>query len=192
MKNILICGDSFAADWSVKYRDYPGWPVLLKQKYNVTNTAQAGCSEYKILKQLQSQDLSRYQCIIVVHTSPYRIPVETHPLHHSDVLHKDSDFIYLDIKNSSDQSVECVTEYYEKYFWCEHAMFVHKCTLAEELNLLGSQMCLHLAMNSWDNLVEVDKLVDFSYVFENYSGTINHLSETGNNIVFQKLLELIQ
>ena len=53
---ILIVGDSFAADWSVKYNDYHGWPNLLAQKFEVTNLAKAGVGQYKIYKQLQNID----------------------------------------------------------------------------------------------------------------------------------------
>ena len=55
--HLLIIGDSFAADWSVKYADKKGWPNFLAEKYSVTNLAQAGCSEYKIKKQLDSVNL---------------------------------------------------------------------------------------------------------------------------------------
>jgi len=46
---ILICGDSFAADWTVKYPGQ-GWPNMLAQQHEIVNLAQAGCSEYKIFK----------------------------------------------------------------------------------------------------------------------------------------------
>jgi hypothetical protein len=35
---ILIIGDSFAADWSVKYNDYAGWPNLLAQTLVLTES----------------------------------------------------------------------------------------------------------------------------------------------------------
>jgi hypothetical protein len=54
--NLLICGDSFAADWTVKYPG-EGWPNLMSKIHNVTNLAQAGCGEYKVLKQLESVNL---------------------------------------------------------------------------------------------------------------------------------------
>jgi hypothetical protein len=59
MDKLLICGDSFAADWTVKVKE-KGWVNLLAQDYKVTNLAQAGCSEYKILKQLQSVNLDKF------------------------------------------------------------------------------------------------------------------------------------
>ena len=46
---ILIAGDSFAAEWPGNN----GWVKLLSQKFSVTNVAQAGVGEYKILKQLK-------------------------------------------------------------------------------------------------------------------------------------------
>lgn len=192
MTKVLICGDSFAADWFSKYNEYPGWPNLLDQQYNVTNLAQAGCSEYKIFKQLQSQDLTQYQYIIVVHTSPFRIPVEVHPVHHNDVLHKNSDFLYLDIKKSNKASIQCIIDYYEKFHWQEHALFVHKCTLLEELKLLQDLPCLHLTMIPWDNLVDLDNFINLNSVFTQHQGLINHLTKKGNEIVFQQVLEYLK
>ena len=53
---LLLAGDSFAAEW-------PGenvWPKLLAKQHDVTNVAQAGVSEYKILKQLHNAELKDY------------------------------------------------------------------------------------------------------------------------------------
>ena len=50
MSNILICGDSFAADWTKKY-DGTGWVNMLTKDHTITNIAEAGVSEYKIYKQ---------------------------------------------------------------------------------------------------------------------------------------------
>ena len=98
---VLICGDSFAADWTVKYTG-KGWPNLIAENYTVTNLAQAGCSEYKIYLQLASANLDQYDAIIVSHTSPNRLPVEVHPVHSNDPLHKNSDLIYTDLKGHID------------------------------------------------------------------------------------------
>ena len=51
-KKILIAGDSFAADWTVKYKG-EGWVNTLCKDYDVTNVAQAGVSEYKIYNQFK-------------------------------------------------------------------------------------------------------------------------------------------
>jgi hypothetical protein len=102
MKRVLIIGDSFGADWSVKYRDYPGWPSLLARVYSVVNLAQAGISEYKIYKQLLSvTDLDSYEYVIVSHTSPYRVTTNSHPVHANDLLHNNADLIFNDIEYHS-------------------------------------------------------------------------------------------
>ena len=98
---ILVIGDSFAADWTVKYSGV-GWPNLLAKQFDVTNLAQAGVSEYKIYKQILSiSDLSIFDLVIVSHTSPYRIHTRRHPIHTGDLLHNNADLIYNDIEYHS-------------------------------------------------------------------------------------------
>ena len=62
---ILIAGDSFATVWPDSQL---GWPTLLAKKYSVVNLAQAGIGEYKILKQIQSQEINNFDLVIVSHT----------------------------------------------------------------------------------------------------------------------------
>ena len=57
--HILICGDSWAADWSVKYNGI-GWPNILQQHHDITNVAQAGVSQYRICQQLQDIDIAKF------------------------------------------------------------------------------------------------------------------------------------
>lgn len=95
---LLIIGDSFAADWSVKYPGVFGWPNLLSNNHEVTNLAQAGVSQYKILQQLRSVDIDVYELVIVVHTSPYRVTTRQHPVHHADALHSKADLLLTDIE----------------------------------------------------------------------------------------------
>jgi hypothetical protein len=96
---ILIAGDSFAADWKIKYNGN-GWVNMLSEDYEVTNIAQAGVSEYKIYQQLIKHDTTKYDKIIISHTSAYRIPVVKHPIHSKDILHSNCDLIYLILRNS--------------------------------------------------------------------------------------------
>jgi len=91
---ILVAGDSFAAEWPGN----SGWVKLLAQEHPVTNVAQAGVSEYKILKQIQNENLQDYDAVIVSHTSPSRVHTLDHPLH-KDGLHKDCDLLWTDIED---------------------------------------------------------------------------------------------
>mgnify|MGYP003663995091 CR=1 FL=1 len=67
---LLLTGDSFAANWN---GDYLGWADMLDKDHTVTNLAQCGIGEYKILKQFDGVELEQFDAIIVSHTSPYRI-----------------------------------------------------------------------------------------------------------------------
>jgi hypothetical protein len=114
---VLIAGDSFAADWRVKYPNQTGWPNLLAEKYDTTNIAQAGVSEYKILKQIQNVDLSKYDSVIISHASPNRVHCLSHPVHSNDTLHKDSDLIYTDLlEQEPTDDVKIAIEYFKRYF----------------------------------------------------------------------------
>ena len=187
---ILICGDSFAADWTVKYTGQ-GWPNLLAQEHTVTNLAQAGCSEYKILKQLESAFLSQYDKIIVSHTSPYRIYVEKHPVHYNDPLHKNCDLIYTDLKEHDKKHKELkpIIEYFEKYFDFEHAKQMHELLCQEiERKLEPIQdRVLHITNLDWNGLHVFKNMISFEYLFETNRGLMNHFNDTGNKLIFDQI-----
>ena len=61
---VLVVGDSFAADWSVKHKNSVGWPNLLAKDFDVTNLAQAGVSEYKIYQQVLSVDTCQFDLVL--------------------------------------------------------------------------------------------------------------------------------
>lgn len=187
---ILIVGDSFAADWSVKYRDYPGWPNLLADQYAVTNFAQAGCSEYKIWLQIQSADFASYDAVIVSHTSPYRLPVEHHPIHQGDVLHNNCDLIYTDIKESGRKDLRLITEFFEKYFDTDYARFVHGLIVNHELDHIQQNFSgpvLRISNLPSEHLQLDDSFLDFSDLFRYERGKINHYSEQGNQLIFETI-----
>ena len=178
--NILVCGDSFAADWSVKYQNYPGWVSLLSKKYSITNKAQAGCSEYKIYNQIVNEDLTKYDCIIILHTSPFRIPVENHPILSNDVLHKDADLIYSDIKDKNNPKLQGIIDFFENYFHIEYAEFVHQLIIQEQLKYLGKIPTLHLSYYKFEFLDRLTDNLCFANTFEKNKGLINHMSKSGN------------
>jgi hypothetical protein len=189
MERILICGDSFAADWTKKYSG-EGWPNLLEKHYQVTNLAQAGCSEYKIWLQLESQidQLDHYDHVIISHTSPYRIYVKTHPVHSKDPLHHSSDLIYLDIvdKQQSNPNIDLIVEWFEKYFDLDHARFIHELLckkIDQELSARGVD-ALHITNLDWSDLYQFDDILNFEHLFEKHRGLMNHYDQVGNNQIF--------
>lgn len=179
--NILIVGDSFAADWTVKYANQKGWPNLLAEQYNVTNLAQAGCSEYKIWLQLNSANLGGYTHVIVMHTSPYRIPVKSHPFHSG--IHSNADLIYLDVKENS--KFPSIVDFFENYFDTDYAEFVHQLIIKDELEQL-SQFNGHVLHMEWTDS-GIISAISIEQYFKNNSGLINHLSDKGNQLVYNKI-----
>jgi len=193
MEKLLICGDSFAADWTVKVKG-SGWVNLLAQDYDITNLAQAGCSEYKILKQLQSVDSTKFDLVLVSHTSPFRLYVDKHPVHSKDILHKDSCLLYSDIMEHLPNYPELVpvAEYFDKYFDIEYAEHIHNLLLKEIKDLCPTKT-LHIAHIEWKNLFcQFEHFLNFKTVFAKHRGSMNHYTEQGNNIVYQKILSSLR
>lgn len=193
MKNILICGDSFAADWTLKYLG-EGWPNRLAKDYNVTNLAQAGCGQYKIYLQLTSVDLDKFDAIIVSHTSPYRVYVKEHPIHKNDPLHGNSDLIYSDIAEhrKDRKDLEPIVSYFENYFDVDHAKFIHSLICEKIELLLSKHKSLHVVNHEWSDLHEFSNMLSFQSLFETNRGSMNHYDEIGNNIIYQKISNWIK
>lgn len=191
--NILIAGDSFAADWTVKYKNHKGWPNLLSDLYEVTNVAQAGVSEYKIYQQIiKIPDIQIYDVVIVSHTSPYRAVTRRHPLHYKDVLHKDSDLLLNDIefharsiKGWLNASLRAADSYLKYHYDIEYHETVYRLFRKEiDLRLLGLPT---VVVNNfpWQPSDTVSRYtVDCIEIQKTHPGLINHLSNKGNQIVF--------
>jgi hypothetical protein len=190
---LLICGDSFAADWTVKYNDI-GWPNMLANDYKITNLAQAGCSEYKIYKQLISVDINDYDRIIVSHTSPYRIYTTNHPVHANDKLHKNSDLIYTDLKEHSKTNKKLLPliDFFENYFDTESAIFTHT-LICEKINelLKNHPQVLHISNLNWNGLYCFPNLLHFEYLFKEHRGLMNHYTLQGNEIIYKKIKTIL-
>jgi hypothetical protein len=197
--NILIVGDSFSSDWSIKYSEYSGWPNLLAKDYDITNMSQAGCSEYKILKQLQLVDLQQYDFVVISHTSPGRIYTPMHPVHSTDPLHKNSDLIYTDIeyhnsrlKNIFNISLKTACKFFLYHYDDEYYDYVYKLIRNEITSL--TKNCPTLIVNHLPCLADYtgDNILDFSSMLETHRGTINHFSQAGNQLIYQTVKNYIE
>jgi hypothetical protein len=190
MKKLLICGDSFAADWTVKHEGH-GWPNMLADTYKVTNIARAGVSEYKIHQQLASVNLFDFHVIIIAHTSPYRLYVKQHPIHSKDILHSDCDFIYNDIKANEEQHPELgsIVDYFEKYFDQDYAKFVHNLICEKIEKMVDGCRVIHLI--NFEDQYKFKNSMDFTSVFRTNRGLMNHFDEDGNKYVYQRLVRRI-
>lgn len=186
--NLLVCGDSFSANWPGKY---PGWCKLLEKDYNVVNRSQAGVSEYKILKQVE-QGVD-FDFIIVSHTSPYR--VHTNNSIHSTELHKNCDLLYNDVANKCgliNKKVRSAklwfeTHYDEDYQWDIYTLFRSKIN-----ELLKNKTYLSIShLPAIKSFFLEKQHLDCSYHWTNNKGIVNHYSQDGNEKLYRIIKDLI-
>lgn len=198
MKKLLICGDSFAADWQVKYPQGQGWCNLITQYYHVTNVAQAGCSEYRIYQQLIHQDLNKFDCLVISHTSPNRIFTPKHPVHFNDPLHKNADLIYTDLKHHADSNpkLNSLLDFFENYYDLDYACFIHNLILKEIDRYLEKYInlkILHTNNLYFDNCYQFPNHVylNFEKLFESNRGIYNHFDDKANRLVCEKIVQTL-
>lgn len=187
---ILLAGDSFAAKWPQEN----GWPELLAQKHDVTNVAQAGVSEYKILKQIQNSDINYFDRIIVSHTSPSRVHTREHPIH-KEGLHADCDLIYNDIVDRSNwlnPSLRSAQDWFKYHYDEDYQIDMYLLIRRQIKKVLGRSKYIsitHMPIST-KYAIERDN-ISFSTVWQQYKGTINHYTQQGNQIVYKEILDII-
>lgn len=196
MKKILICGDSFSSDWTIKYQG-EGWPNMISRDYEVTNLAQAGCSQYRIYLQLCSANIHDYDAVLVSHTSPNRIYIEEHPVHKNDPLHQNADLIYTDIKAHAEANSEltCIVDFYEKYFDLGYAAFVHN-LICEKIDGMFQNYrgkVVHITNLPRDGLYVFDDMLFFDNLTgKKYKGLMNHYNDRANKIVYDTVRDVLK
>jgi hypothetical protein len=197
---ILVAGDSFAADWSVKHPQGLGWPNLLAQQFDVTNVAQAGVGEYKILKQIISAgNLNNYDWIIVSHTIPYRVHTRKHPVHYNDALHHNADLIYTDVEYHSctvreifNRPLRTAMNWFNWHFDLDYQETVYE-LVRDQVNRLVAPVKNLVIDNSLVDrrFVKEQLVIDIEEIKKKNPGLINHLSEHGNQLVYNQILNAI-
>lgn len=185
--NVLILGDSWAADWSEQYSEYLGWPNIVAEQHTVTNIAQAGVSQYSILKQLDTVQPQDYDAVIISITSPYRVYTPQHPVHTSG-LHTNSDLIYTDIEhhateNPDNKRLQSAKAYFEHHYDLDYAETIHHSMVDRCLSRLDNRNTI-VTSNIKNNIdfVGGHSYIDGYPVYQSYPGKINHLSAEGNQI----------
>jgi len=180
---LLICGYSFSTEHE------SSWASLLLTNFNITNLSQAGCSEYKIYRQLMSVDVQKYDNVLISHTSPNRIYVAKHPVHRKDSFHENSCLIYTDIKEHEKlyPEVKSISEYFEKYFDFEYANHIHN-LLIKDIEKICPKNTLHISHIQWSNLHQCRNWLNFKKEFKEHCGSAhNHYTILGNKIVYNTI-----
>ena len=187
---ILIAGDSFAAKWP---NTQNGWPDQLGKKYSVTNIAQAGVSEYKILKQLQSISLANYDLVIVCHTSISRVHTLAHPIHNKG-LHKDCDLIMTDLEskfNWFNASLRTAVNWFKYHYDDTYQKDIYQLLRSHINSIINIP---YISIDHFQDSVlygtEIIRL-DFSNFWINFRGDVNHYNYQGNVYVTKELSKTI-
>lgn len=197
-KKILIIGDSFACEWP---NGLTGWPAQLAQKHNVTNLAQAGVGEYKILRQLLNFTKENtlwqqeYDCVIVGHTSPSRVHIPNHPVHKAG-LHKDCDLILNDIESRNswfNKSLDTAKNWFKYHYDDQYQKDIYRLIRRDINKKLEQVVSLHMDNFGISNhFAEEQNLLDFSMIWPNYKGEINHYNNEGNQIVLAQIVDKLE
>jgi hypothetical protein len=196
---ILICGNSHTVDFTVKNPGLVGWVNWLAERYTVTNLSQAGVGEYKILKQIESTNLKKYDAVIVSHSSPNRIHCQQHPVHHNSVLHRNADLIYSDVtayNNINDCAL--AQKFFERYFDLDHAQDIHRLVCMEMLNHLGQCPELsqfHIVDFYKKNPLNFLPAFNIGPIAKKYNGgsdSANHLTAEGHLAMFSTIEDWIK
>ncbi len=191
-KKILIVGDSFASDWTLKNITFKGWVNLLADTYSVTNIAESGVSEYKIWQQLETTKLKNYNWIIVSHTSPYRLHTKSHPIKYKSVLHTNSDMLYGDIeyhaskwKNIFNKSLRTAYNWFIYHYDKTYQENVYQLICNKIDNILSKHNNIQI-----DNFDPDTKHLNYMKYCTPNSG-VNHFDQKTNHMIYQQITNII-
>jgi hypothetical protein len=186
---ILIVGDSFAVDMT-RYVDipYPGWPNLIANKHSTVNYAEAGASQYRVLKQLQKAKLNEFDFVIVSLSSPNRVYCTTHPIHKTG-MHKNSDLIYNDINRFSffNTKLKTIKNWFKYYFDKDYHDFVYGMITEKIIETLDNKKYILLGHNHTRLHVKNKNLIEFSHIWKTARGKVNHYNQKANKEIFDTI-----
>jgi len=191
---ILICGDSYAADWTLKYPNVCGWPNMLATKYDVTNIAECGISEYKIWQQLKSVDIDSFDICLISHTSPLRVHTRCHPVHSKDILHKNADLMLNDISyhnsklvNMFNNSLKTASNWFKYHYDLQYQQDIYELVKSEISKILKNIFVIEI--HNFEGIQS--KFSYFKYLKTN-PGIANHFDYTINQLICDDLTKEIK
>ena len=187
---VLIAGDSFAAKWPSN----SGWVNLLEKDFNVTNIAQAGVGEYKILKQIESVNTNEFDVVVVSHTSPSRVHTPNHPCY-TKGFHKDCDLIITDIENKNswfNTSLRTAKGWFNYHYDDEYQKDIYK-LIRQQINDIVKVPYISISHIEFLNNFSLEKdFISFSDLWKIERGNVNHYSNNGNLTVYQVIKNKIK
>ena len=185
---ILIAGDSFACVWP---NGDKGWPQLLACEHDVNNIAQAGASEYRIWLQLRDLDLTVYDMVIVSHSSPNRVYVQSHPIPRVG-LHANCDLIFSDIDRFRpwNRRLTNIKAWFRYYFDETYHNDIYDFIRKEIMRLIPSDKYICTTHSHHRSALACEpNNIDFTELWSRERGNINHYTDLGNMTVYKLLTD---
>lgn len=183
MKKILIAGDSFS---SLALSGEHGWPYLLNQQHYVTNISSPGIGEYKIMRAIERENLSKYDVIIVNHTSPNRVHCTENLLYPAKHVYRNSDLIFADAESKlPSPDAELAYNYFLKIFDADYYRFIHESCCKRIDQLTKGMPVIHMTHFEWSDLYEFNSMLNFYNLWLNNTGTYNHYNQSANQIILK-------
>ena len=186
MERLIIFGDSFGVQKTLEL--FNSWVTLLDNHFEIENRCECGVGQYKILQQLKNTDLTKFDKILITHTSPTRVYVKDNPIHKNSVYYKNCDILFADIENHVDEfSVACKL-YFKHIFDFNYAIDIHNMICQEIDKLCKGKTTIHMTNFDYTNMYSFPNLINFYPLFLKNKGEVNHYNEVGNNKIYQTLL----
>jgi len=184
---IGLFGDSFGYQQPV--HPFKSWVDLLRQHASIDNHCQCGVSEYKILGQLRSVDLSHYDQIIITHTSPTRVFIKYNPLYKDSTTHKNCDILLADIESRHDAFSQLCKNYFKYIFDIDYAIDMHNMICQEINNMVKDHKVTHITHFDYTQCYQFLNMIDFHALWLKNRGEVNHYNEFGNQQIYKTILE---
>lgn len=184
---IGLFGDSFG--YQTPNTAFEGWVDLLSKHYKISNYCKCGIGEYKILKQLQRENLSQFDCLIITHTSATRTFVPYNPLHYNSVKHQNCDIIYADIADRTDDFSVACQQYFKYIFDLQYAIDLHNMICKEVNEVCVNHKVIHITHFDYNKLYHFPDMINFYSLWVNNRGSVNHYNQLGNQQVYQAILK---
>lgn len=191
---ILICGDSYSTDFGLA----ESWVTAIQQQYDVTNLSAAGVSEYKILKQLETQTnvLTTYDLVIVSHTSPNRVHVASHPIHCNGKTRPSADLLFSDVEfhlqqHPNNKTLQAAHDYFLYVFDPEYYLDMYRLMQSHIRDSLRAVKSLHLTNFNLPNYCNYDNYVDLKNTLNLCGGQVNHYDKQSNAKIYALITQII-
>ena len=183
---IGLFGDSFGVQ--KLNQPFDGWVNLLSKHCNIVNHCQSGASQYRILQQLKTANVDKFDQIIITHTSPSRLFVRSNPVHANSEYHQNCDVIFTDVESRQDEFSRACQLYFKHIYDEEFNFDLHN-LICQEIDTKYKNNILHITHFDYDKLYQFPNMINFHNLWCSHRGSVNHYDQIGNYQVYKHLLD---